>query len=137
MRKIILAALAVTLASPALAIDFTAPLLNPDGIAYRRCVKPDQENPNQCARDGFVDQTLGAFIADALNVTDPGAKADGIVARGRLALKIRQAHDLDLSASERDLIKEAFTRAYAAGAASAVSIVQALSVIDPAALKDK
>lgn len=134
---IIVVAAATCVSGPARAIDFTAPLLNPDGQAYKKCVKPDPDNPVQCARDGFVDQTLGRFVSDALNVVDQSVTNEGIVSRGLLALKIKDARDIDLTAAERDVIRAALLASYAKAGNQPVAIVNALKVIDPAAVGGK
>lgn len=136
--RITLAAIALAASlTPALAVDFTAPLLNPDGIPYKKCVKPDPDDARACAKDGFVDQSLGRFIADALNLVDPSVTNEGIVSRGLLALKVRDAKNLELTATERDVIKAALLSSYSKAGNAPVAIVTALKVIDPAAVTEK
>jgi hypothetical protein len=131
-------AIAVSLfATPASAIDFTAPLINPDGVPYKKCVKPDPDDARQCAKDGYVDQTLGRFVADALNIVDPSVTNEGIVSRGLLALKVRDAANLDLSDKERDVIKAAVLASYAKAGTQPTVIVTVLKIIDPASTREK
>lgn len=138
MRTLAAIVIAATMTgTPVSAIDFTQALINPDGQPYKRCAKPDPGNPAQCAKDGFVDQTLGRLVIDALNIIDQSLGNDGIVARGLLAFKVRDAHDLELTDKERDTIKAALLASYTKAGVTPTAIVQALRVIDPAAVKEK
>lgn len=136
MKTIFAGALALAvITAPARAIDFSATMLNPDGQAYKRCSKPDDKNPNACIE--WVDQTLGRFVAEALNIIDQSLGNEGIIVRGLLADKVRGAREIDLDDKQRDVIKAALLASYSKANITPTAIVQALKSIDPAALKDK
>lgn len=130
--QFLLTAAALLWAAPALAVDFTAPLLNEDGRPYERCVgppRPDTRDP--CEKTAL---TLGQFVYDALNTNDTPMKPDEIVSRGTLAIKVKTARDLELSKEQRDLITTAL---FGSKSSFPVAIVQALRIIDPAAARDR
>jgi len=131
---LVAAALAVALVTPALAVDFSAPVTKEDGEPYMECLKPDPANANNCLAP-TVPMTLGHMVANALNVPAPGLKNDVIVARGLLAMKIREARSVDLTAQERDLIKACLFESVERLSYRPVAVVQALRAIDPASLE--
>lgn len=134
MRVTALVAAMLLLTVNARATDFTVPLLNEDGKPYEKCLKMDPAQPGQCVDKQQI--TLGRFLFDALNVSEPGLTNEGIVSRGLLALKVRDAKDLDLTDVQRDVAKAALFNSTKSGNFP-VAIVQALKVIDPAALGGK
>ena len=129
------------IATQAAATDFTAPLLNEEGKPFSICRKYDfpgiatgaPTGPKQCVEE--VPLSIGQTIFDALNQPEKSLTNDGIVSRGLLALKVREAKDLELTASERDAVKAAMFSALQSLGYKPVAIVQVLKVIDPAAVK--
>lgn len=137
MKTCLAAALALAATcSAAFAVDFSQPVNSETGQPYQECVKPDPVKPAECP-GGLTSMTLGHMVSGALNVVDQGAKNDDVVFRGLLALKVREAHEIDLNARERDAITKAMFAAGTTLGYRPVAIVQALHEIDPAALKDK
>lgn len=119
------------------AIDFTKPLLNEDGVAFTVCLKYDPAVGQQVRCIEETSLTLGRMVFEALNVAEASTPPDAIVARGLLALKVRDAKDLDLDDKQRDLIKTALFAAAQKLGYKPVVIVQALRVIDPASVKER
>lgn len=139
--KFLIAAALVFLCSStsASAIDFTKPLLNEEGVAFTVCVKYDimalGQQTGRCIDETPL--TLGRMVFEALNVAEASTPPDAIVARGLLALKVREAKDLDLDDKQRDLIKTSLFAAAQKLGYKPVVIVQALRIIDPASVKDR
>jgi len=133
MRATIFAALLVA-ASPAVAADFSQPVASEEGPPYVECAKPDPADAAKCSQTRPL--TLGHMIANALNAPTQGLRPEEIVARGLLALKVRDAKELKLDDKERDLAKAALFAAVDKLGYKPVAVVQALKVIDPAAVKE-
>jgi hypothetical protein len=107
MKKLVLALL--LLASPAFAddgtrkFDFTQLLTGPDKKPFRECAEIDKTDPRKCASE--VDITLGYLSANALSLHKQG-QSDS-TRRGRLAYRIYDAKDAELSPTEITLILNA------------------------------
>lgn len=138
MRLTRLAAVAAAciISSGAYAADFTQAVENEDGKAFTRCTEFTPTAPGippTCAHE--VPTTLGQVIFDALNVPDQGLTNEGIVSRGLLALRVRDAKALELSDKERDVVKSSLYAAVQRLGYRPVLVVKVLQVIDPPALK--
>ena len=140
LRTSIITAILIACVMPAHAIDFTAPLLNEDGKPYEKCAKFEPAKQDQPGAQPIcketVSITLGQFVFDALNVPEQGLTNEGIVSRGLLAIKVKSAKDMELTDVQRDVAKAALLNSLKNGNFP-VAIVQALKIIDPAAVKDK
>jgi hypothetical protein len=107
VRKIWL--LLLLLATPAFAddgtrkIDFTQALTGPDKKPFRECVEFDKTVQFKCLNE--VDITLGYLSANALSLHKQG-QSDS-TRRGRLAYRIYDAKDAELSPTEITLILNA------------------------------
>src|SRR5215469_6221707 len=119
-------------AAPAAAADFTQGVPSESGQPYAECARTDPGDAARCVETHPL--TLGHMIANALNAPVAGLKPEEIVARGLLALKVRDAKDLELDDKERDLAKAALFAAVDKLGYKPVAVVQVLKVIDPAAV---
>jgi hypothetical protein len=113
-------------ASPALAIDFTQPLKFPDGTISTDCVKfKSDSNTPKCEIE--VPMTLGRLIVAALGQPQKGASIPEIRRDGKLADRIMDAKDAQLSNDEISRIK---TKLAEAGINTLI-VSRALEIIDP------
>lgn len=116
------------LASPVDAHDFTRPIIDQYGEVARERMKDGAYDPASPVL------TLGSVIATSLfapTQADPRAPADPLklAKRALLALKIKDAKDLDLTADEVVEIKNAISMF------PPLTILRVLEEIDPASLK--
>ncbi len=89
------------LASPALAVDFSQPLINPeDGKPFCDTVLKEGE---ECAPDKIL--TLGRLAKIALYFNDQSTDGEMKYKRGELAQSLTGATDVKLKKEEREMIK--------------------------------
>ncbi len=97
------------IASEAKSIDFTSPIISPDGTPYRECITP-ADNGAGCAKDGLRAITLGAIVSAVLSrpqtAHETALTLDEQVKRGTLALRLRAAKDATVTIEERSLIEK-------------------------------
>lgn len=136
MKKILLVALALTIASPAFAVDLGMTFKDQDG----KTLIPDtlsSEPKAKCGeREGGPCLTLGSAIFHALlqPFPDEVQPAPGTPAlsgedkfkRGALAMKIMDQKQYNFTAPELEVVKKVLGKMY-----SALIIVQAYRAIDP------
>jgi len=134
MRSVVVMCLSMFSIAGAHAADFTAPLLNETGKPFTVCIRYDPPSGPSKACAEETPLSVGQAIFDALNQPE-SLTNDGVIARGNLALKIREAKDLEITANERDVIKAALFSAVQKLGYRPVAVVQVLKIIDPAAVK--
>lgn len=127
MKIALFLTLLLSIPSSALALDFTAPLTDFDG-------KPIPNCPTPAPCDKVL--MLGDAAAIALLAPDapngPQTAGDEKVKRFQLALKIRGAKDVKLSAEETALIKAQIAKDY-----PPLIVGRAWALLDPAAAPAK
>lgn len=132
MHKIALSlGLLIAASMPAFAADFRSPILGPDGKTVPLCTDktPECEAP----------LTLGIVASNALFAPEAPASdglgrptavgADEKVKRAALALRIAGAGQLDLTAEETAMAKQAIGRIYAP-----LVVYRAWALLDPASV---
>ena len=114
---------------PSAAADFSAVIQDADGKPMAKC----SENTPACA----VPTTLGDVASAALFATFPDENdarnplsAAEKVKRAALALRIRSAGNVDMTAEETALIKSVVGKAY-----SPIIVYRAWALLDPASVK--
>ncbi len=111
----------VLCSSPAFAIDFTQPLTMADGSIAQDCA---HSTDAKC--DKVVPLTLGRLIAAALSQPRKGDTA-GQVADGKLAMRLIDAKNEDLTPEEITTIKERIGEM----GLNTVVVLNAVRAIDP------
>lgn len=120
---------AALIATPALALDFSQPVLNLDGTPGMVCAEPDKTDPRKCFREEPL--TIGRIVATALLTKAPDDKADivEIAKRGDLAARIYNGKEpVGLTAEDVVLIKSRLPLTQY----NAYVLAQVLKAIDPA-----
>lgn len=104
MELRILALLSIFAATPALAVDFSTPLLGQNGTPPVECVQLSKDR-TKCDKE--ADLTLGLLARFALDLPEPNLTLSDITKRGSLAEKIRNASgNVDLTLDEATLIRD-------------------------------
>jgi hypothetical protein len=88
-------------------IDFSAVLHDAAGSEMKDCDHVNQDDPKVPFCDKYVPMTLSRVSAAAVDQIDQGVKAEDIVIRGQLAIKLRRSASgkIDLDQRDIDLIK--------------------------------
>lgn len=110
---------------PAVAADFSSVITDPDGKPFPSCSDPKLA---ECAKPF----TLGAAASAALltqSLGDERMTAEQKVSRAALALKVRDAGQLDLKAEDVAMIKDAVGKAY-----QPLVVYRVFGLVDPASV---
>lgn len=127
MRFGVFVVAAILMAQPALALDFTVVLKTADGQDAQECGHVD--TTGKC--DKLAVLTLGRFIAGALSQPKKQTVTEQVI-DGRLAARVIDAKNLDLTSDEIVRIKERIGEL----TYNPSIVANAIELLDPGSIKD-
>ena len=110
-------------------IDFTQKLIGRDGKPFSECEQVDEHDRTKCTKQ--VELTLGWLAAAALDLAKPGMAQPEKTRRGRLAYRVFDAKDIELTVPEINTIIDALGDLNYRNTA----IAAAVGILDPASAK--